>query len=57
MSVTAAKQRRLVRAAHHYLAKRAGKRPPTACRFDVVWLVFEGERVAESGVVEGAFSA
>lgn len=56
-SIGPEKQRRLVRAAQWYLAKRAQKKAPPICRFDVVWLVVEDEKVTESGVIEGAFSA
>lgn len=54
-SVTPAKQRRVLRAAQWYLAKRAVQGPPPPCRFDVVWLTARGEEILESGVIEGAF--
>ena len=53
-SVTAAKQRRLVRAAQIYLLGRTGAAP--ACRFDVVGISGSGERQRLEWIKD-AFSA
>ena len=54
-SITPAKQRRVIRAAQWYLAKRAGHAVPPPCRFDVVWLTARDGEIVEGGVIEGAF--
>lgn len=56
-TVTPAKQRRLVRAAKWYLAKRGKRGPPPPCRFDVVWLTARNREIVDGGVMEGAFTA
>jgi len=56
-SVTPAKQQRVVRAAKWYLSKRQKKGPPPPCRFDVVWLVAQGQEIVDGDVMEGAFTA
>lgn len=54
-SVDVAKQTRIVRAAHSYLARRCGKRKPPPCRFDIVWMCAQGAEITASGVIEHAF--
>ena len=56
-TITPAKQRRVVRAANWYLAKRVGSGAPPACRFDVVWLSAQAGEITDGGVIEGAFTA
>jgi putative endonuclease len=56
-SITPAKQRRIIRAAKWYRAKRAGQGPPPPCRFDVVWLTARGAEIVGGDVIEGAFGA
>ncbi len=54
-AVSRAKQEKLKRAAAWYCAKhfKNGAHPP--CRFDVAWIVMEHGRVAQAGIIEGAF--
>ncbi|MCZ7644917.1 MAG: YraN family protein [Planctomycetota bacterium] len=56
-TVTPAKQKKVVRAAHWYLARRAGDREPPPCRFDVVWVTARDGAILDGGVIEGAFGA
>ncbi|MBE7462645.1 MAG: YraN family protein [Planctomycetes bacterium] len=55
-TVTPSKQRKVIRAAQWYLAKRTKGQAPPPCRFDVVWLRARGETIVEAGVIEGAFT-
>lgn len=54
-SVGARKQASVRRAANAFLARefKHGRFPD--CRFDIVWLLAKDGRIAESGVIEGAF--
>jgi putative endonuclease len=49
------KQGRIIRAAQIYLARRTRWRKPPPCRFDVVWLEAQGDKIVGGGVIEGAF--
>jgi len=54
-TVTRSKQERLRRAANWFCVKTfKGKALPN-CRFDVVWLACNAGKVAEYGIIEGAF--
>jgi putative endonuclease len=54
-SIGPEKQRKVLRAAKFYLARRTGKGPVPPCRFDVVWLTAKGDKIIGGGVIEGAF--
>ena len=55
-SVQPTKQHRVIKAAHWFLARKWRKAPPP-CRFDVVWLSANQNKIVDGGIVEGAFSA
>jgi putative endonuclease len=54
-TVTAAKQTRIKRAANWFCVRMFQGKPLPSCRFDVVWIAAEDGKIAESGVIEGAF--
>jgi putative endonuclease len=54
-TVTASKQAKVRRAAEWFLIRNMKTKKLPPCRFDVVWIVADQGKVAEAGVIEGAF--
>jgi putative endonuclease len=54
-TVTRSKQDKLRRAANWFAMKMFNGKPLPNCRFDVIWLIAKEGKIAESGVIEGAF--
>ena len=54
-SVTRSKQQKVIRAANWFTVKTFKGRPLPPCRFDIIWLVANGDVIVESGIIEGAF--
>src|SRR5436190_3430238 len=53
-TVNARKQATVRRAADKFLARHFAGRQLPNCRFDIVWLLAENGKIADSGVIEGA---
>ena len=54
-TVTRSKQEKIKRAANWFAAKSFKGRALPSCRFDVVWIICDGDGIKESGIIEGAF--
>lgn len=54
-TVTRGKQTKIKRAANWFCAQKYQGRELPSCRFDVVWVMAKDGKIAESGIIEGAF--
>jgi len=54
-TITRSKQEKVKRAANWFCAQKLRAKSLPSCRFDVVWVVWRENKVADSGVIVNAF--
>lgn len=54
-TVTKSKQNKVKRAANWFCVQTFKGRRLPCCRFDIIWIIARDDKIADSGIIEGAF--